>query len=44
MQIYAENGQEALDSTLIAYRVSEDKEILIPAYGMYRWVYTDTHS
>ncbi len=31
MQIYAENGQEALDSTLIAYRVSEDKEILLPS-------------
>ncbi len=31
MQIYAENGQEALDSTLISYRVSEDKEILLPS-------------
>lgn len=30
MQIYAENGQEALDSVLMAYRVSEDKEILLP--------------
>jgi pyruvate ferredoxin oxidoreductase alpha subunit len=30
MQIYAENGQEALDSILMAYRVSEDKEVLLP--------------
>ena len=30
MQIYAENGQEALDSILISYRVSEDKEVLLP--------------
>lgn len=30
MQIYAENGQEALDSVLMAYRVSEDKEVLLP--------------
>ncbi|MGZ4856760.1 MAG: pyruvate synthase subunit PorA [Methanobacteriaceae archaeon] len=30
MQIYAENGQEALDSLLISYRVSEDKEVLLP--------------
>ena len=30
MQVYAENGQEALDSILMAYRVSEDKEILLP--------------
>jgi len=31
MQIYAENGQEALDSILISYRVSEDKEVLLPS-------------
>jgi pyruvate ferredoxin oxidoreductase alpha subunit len=31
MQIYAENGQEALDSLLISYRVSEDKEVLLPS-------------
>ena len=31
MQIYAENGQEALDSLIIAYRVSEDKEVLLPS-------------
>ena len=30
MQIYAENGQEALDSILISYRVSEDKDVLLP--------------
>jgi pyruvate ferredoxin oxidoreductase alpha subunit len=31
MQIYAENGQEALDSILIAYRVSEDHSVLLPS-------------
>jgi len=31
MQIYAENGQEALDSVIISYRVSEDKEVLLPS-------------
>jgi pyruvate ferredoxin oxidoreductase alpha subunit len=30
MQIYAENGQEALDSVLMSYKVSENKEILLP--------------
>jgi pyruvate ferredoxin oxidoreductase alpha subunit len=30
MQIYAENGQEALDSVLMAYKVSENKEVLLP--------------
>jgi len=31
MQIYAENGQEALDAVIISYRVSEDKEVLLPS-------------
>ena len=31
MQVYAENGQEALDSILIAYRVSEDHSVLLPS-------------
>ena len=31
MQIYAENGQEALDSILMAYRISEDKNVLLPS-------------
>jgi len=30
MQIYAENAQEALDAVLIAYRVAEDPEVLLP--------------
>jgi pyruvate ferredoxin oxidoreductase alpha subunit len=30
LQIYAENAQEALDSVLIAYRVAEDREVLLP--------------
>jgi len=30
MQIYAENGQEALDSVLMSYKVSENKEVLLP--------------
>lgn len=30
MQIYAESGQEALDSILLGYRVSEDNEVLLP--------------
>jgi len=31
MQIYVENGQEALDSVLLSYRVSEDSEVLLPS-------------
>ncbi len=31
MQVYAENGQEALDSILLSYRVSEDNEVLLPS-------------
>ncbi|HMK54943.1 MAG TPA: pyruvate synthase subunit PorA [Methanobacteriaceae archaeon] len=31
MQLYAENAQEALDAILIAYRVSEDAEVLLPS-------------
>ncbi len=31
MQTYAENGQEALDSILISYRVSEDNKVLLPS-------------
>ncbi|NYB53136.1 MAG: pyruvate ferredoxin oxidoreductase [Methanobacteriaceae archaeon] len=30
MQFYAENAQEALDAILIAYRVSEDPDVLLP--------------
>jgi pyruvate ferredoxin oxidoreductase alpha subunit len=30
IQIYAENAQEALDAVLIAYRVAEDREVLLP--------------
>ncbi|BDZ72206.1 pyruvate synthase subunit PorA [Methanobacterium petrolearium] len=30
LQIYAENAQEALDAVLIAYRVAEDREVLLP--------------
>lgn len=30
MQFYAENAQEALDAILIAYRVSEDPNVLLP--------------
>lgn len=30
LQIYAENAQEAFDSVLIAYRVAEDREVLLP--------------
>ena len=28
--IYAENAQEALDAVLIAYRVAEDRDVLLP--------------
>jgi len=31
MQIYAENGQEALDSILIAYKTSENNKVLLPS-------------
>ncbi|MBC7110680.1 MAG: pyruvate ferredoxin oxidoreductase [Methanothermobacter sp.] len=31
MQIYAESGQEALDSVLLSYRVSEDRDVLLPS-------------
>ncbi|MDD3985306.1 MAG: pyruvate synthase subunit PorA [Methanobacterium sp.] len=31
IQIYAEDGQEALDSILMAYRISEDKNVLLPS-------------
>lgn len=30
IQIYAENAQEALDAVLIAYRVAEDRDVLLP--------------
>lgn len=30
LQIYAENAQEALDAVLIAYRVAEDRDVLLP--------------
>ena len=30
LQIYAENAQEALDAVLIAYRVAEDHDVLLP--------------
>jgi pyruvate ferredoxin oxidoreductase alpha subunit len=31
MQIYVESGQEALDSVLLSYRVSEDRDVLLPS-------------
>jgi len=31
MQIYAENGQEALDSILMAYKTSENDKVLLPS-------------
>lgn len=31
IQVYAENAQEALDAILIAYRVSEDPDVLLPS-------------
>lgn len=31
IQIHCENAQEVLDSILIAYRISEDKRVLLPA-------------
>ncbi len=31
MQIYAENGQEALDSILRSYKISENSDILLPS-------------
>lgn len=31
MQIYAENGQEALDSVLMAYKTSENSKVLLPS-------------
>ncbi|EKF85845.1 pyruvate synthase subunit PorA [Methanobacterium formicicum] len=30
LQIYAEDAQEALDSVLVAYRVAEDRDVLLP--------------
>ncbi|MCE7697709.1 MAG: pyruvate ferredoxin oxidoreductase, partial [Methanobacterium paludis] len=31
MQIYVENGQEALDSILLGYKVSENHDVLLPS-------------
>ena len=31
MQFYAENNQEVFDTVLMAYRIAEDKEVLLPA-------------
>jgi pyruvate ferredoxin oxidoreductase alpha subunit len=31
LQVYAENGQEALDSVLMAYKISESPEVLLPS-------------
>jgi pyruvate ferredoxin oxidoreductase alpha subunit len=31
LQVYAENGQEALDSVLMAYKISENHEVLLPS-------------
>lgn len=31
MQIYVENGQEALDSVLLGYKVSENHDVLLPS-------------
>src|SRR6056297_2902597 len=31
MQFYSENVQEVLDLTLMAYKVAEDKEVMLPA-------------
>ncbi|MGC8585571.1 MAG: pyruvate synthase subunit PorA [Thermoplasmata archaeon] len=43
LQFYAENNQEALDLSLIAFRVAEDKRVLLPAMmGMDAFVLTHT--
>ncbi|MGC8995461.1 MAG: pyruvate synthase subunit PorA [Thermoplasmata archaeon] len=43
LQFYAENNQEALDLTLIAFRVAEDERVLLPAMmGMDAFVLTHT--
>lgn len=31
LQVYAENGQEALDSVLMAYKISENHDVLLPS-------------
>ena len=31
LQVYVENGQEALDSTLMAYKISENDKVLLPS-------------
>lgn len=31
MQLYVENGQEALDTVIQAYKIAEDKRVLLPA-------------
>ncbi|MGC9517504.1 MAG: pyruvate synthase subunit PorA [Methanomicrobiales archaeon] len=31
LQVYAENGQEALDAILMSYKISENKDVLLPS-------------
>ena len=43
LQFYAENNQEALDLVIIAFRVAEDKRVLLPAMvGLDAFVLTHT--
>jgi pyruvate ferredoxin oxidoreductase alpha subunit len=32
LQLYCENGQEALDTTLMAYKIAEDNRVLLPIF------------
>jgi len=32
LQFYCENAQEALDSTIMAYKISEDERVLLPSF------------
>ena len=32
LQLYCENAQEALDTTLMAYKIAEDKRVLLPTF------------
>ena len=43
MQFYAENNQEAMDLVIIAFRIAEDKRVLLPAMvGLDAFVLTHT--
>ncbi len=37
IQIFAENGQQAFDLTLCAFRIAEDPKVLLPGDGPHRW-------